>query len=222
MCTGDNIDNAQRNELDAYLALVSGGRVSLSPLGGPQDAGDQPTGRVWPYWCPRGDVADDWKPRGYPRVDDLLERASAPIESSGLGVRWTSLPGNHDLLCQGTSIVTDALLAVATGPSKALWPPDGFAPDDALALFVDEPERFVGSGARPVAADPERRVVTLTEWVERHVAAGASGLGPGLSGPDAIEDASWEERCAVLSIADLRSFRRKLVFCNIAVLDEDP
>jgi metallophosphoesterase (TIGR03767 family) len=176
LSTGDNIDNAQRNELDAYLELVAGGAAQLSPIGSAQDASGAPTGDPWPYWCPRGDVADTWKARGYPVVDDLLERAAEPIVSAGLGLPWASLPGNHDLLCQGTSFVNDALLAVATGASKALWPQAGFEPDDALALFVDRPEAFLGGGARPVDADPGRRGITLREWIDAHLRAGAAGF----------------------------------------------
>lgn len=177
--TGDNIDNAQRNELDAYLALLAGGVVELPPAGGPQDATGRDPDEPWPYWSPRAEVDDTWKHRGYPVVPDLLERAAEPLRSLGLGVPWTSLPGNHDLLCQGTSLVNDALLALATGGTKGLQPPVGFLPDDALALFVERPEVFVGHGDRPVTPDPRRRAISRAEWTDCHVAAGAVGWTPG-------------------------------------------
>lgn len=176
VCTGDNIDNAQRNELDAYLALIAGGTSRLSAIGSAQDAGDAEPGQVWPYWSPRADVVDAWKSRGYPVIDDLLERADQPLTSPGVGLPWISLPGNHDVLCQGTSFVNDALNAAATGARKALWPPDGFQPDDPLPLFVESPEKFLGSGSRMVTADPDRRGIGIVEWIERHVQAGAAGL----------------------------------------------
>jgi hypothetical protein len=96
--------------------------------------------------------------------------------SAGVGVPWTSLPGNHDVLCQGTSLVNEQLNAIAVGSTKALWPPDGFMPSHPGQLFVEEPELFVGAGERHVAADPNRRGITQREWIQRHVAAGAVGL----------------------------------------------
>lgn len=172
--TGDNIDNAQRNELDVYLALVAGGTTTLSPWGGPQDAHDAGTG-PWPYWSPDPRVTDTWKPRGFPVVPDLLERASEPITSLGLGLPWTAMPGNHDLLCQGTAFVDAALTAAAVGSRKALFPPPEFEPDDALTLFVDEPARFLGIGDRVITAEPARRGIDLREWLDAHAAAGARG-----------------------------------------------
>lgn len=173
--TGDNIDNAQQNELDVYLGLLAGGEVHLPATGSPQDAWGGPDGEPWPYWSPRADVVDTWKPRGYPVVDDLLERTTHPIRSAGLELPWTSLPGNHDLMCQGTSPITDELHRAAVGDRKALFPPDGFEPADALTLFVDEPEAFLGIRERPITADPTRRAVTLQEWVAAHAMAGALG-----------------------------------------------
>ena len=173
--TGDNIDNAQRNELDAYLALLAGGEVTMSAAGSAQDPYDIAPGETWPYWCPRADVADTWKPRGYPVVDDLIERTTESFRSHGLGLPWTSMPGNHDLLCQGTSIVNDELHRAAVGDRKALFPPDGFEPDDVLTLFVDEPEVFLGIRERHLAPDHSRRAIDLDEWVATHAEAGALG-----------------------------------------------
>ena len=175
VCTGDNIDNAQANELDAYLGLVAGGRVSLPAEGSPHDASDHRGAEPWPYWSPLPEVADTWKPRGYPAVADFFERVAEPIAAPGLDLPWTSLPGNHDLMVAGTALANAHLAAAAVGADKGLFPVPGFEPDDVLALFVDEPDRFLGRGHRQVAADPTRRPIDLEAWLRAHVAAGALG-----------------------------------------------
>ncbi len=177
VCTGDNIDNAQRNELDAYLGLIAGGRVSLPIEGSPYDASDHRGTEPWPYWCPLPQVDDLWKPRGYPTVADFFDRVAEPIVSPGVGLAWTSLPGNHDLMVAGTAFANPRLAAAAVGAHKGLFPAPGFEPDDVLALFVDEPDRFLGRGDRSVGADPARRPIDLAEWLQRHVDAGAAGWG---------------------------------------------
>jgi hypothetical protein len=99
------------------------------------------------------------------------------------------VPGNHDVLCQGTSLVSSALDAVATGGTKGLLPPPGFLPDDPLTLFVEAPEAFLGTGDRAVTPHPGRRGITLNEWIERHVLAGAAGLSAAnvaAGSPDAV------------------------------------
>lgn len=199
--TGDNIDNAQQNELDAYLALVAGGTSTLSGVGGAQDASDIAPGQVWPYWCPRPDIADLWKPRGYPAIDDLIERTTEPLHSPGLGLPWTSLQGNHDVLCQGTSFVNPALTSAATGGTKALWPPGDFEPDDVLTLFVDQPELFLGAGRRSIAADPRRRGLTRRDWIAGHVDAGAAGWSSGQLDADTT-DAVIELEAVTVVVVD--------------------
>ena len=75
--TGDNIDNAQRNELDAFVALGNGGSFGF-PYEGPQRSwwaedvrsGD-PLHRthdgLWPFWLPEGGAADRFRVRfGFP------------------------------------------------------------------------------------------------------------------------------------------------------------
>ncbi len=173
--TGDNIDNAQRNELDAYLALMSGGVARLSAIGSAQDASQSALGEPWPYWCPDGHIDDMWRDLGYPTVPDFIERVSAPIASAGLAVPWTSVPGNHDLMRQGTALTNPELERLATGATKSLTRPVGFEPDDPLNLFLDEPEAFSCGPAFPVSSDTSRRAIDRLEWIDAHIRAGATG-----------------------------------------------
>ena len=182
LSTGDNIDNAQRNELDAYLAVLAGGTFSLDPTGGTLDAGGLPTGAAWPYWSPAPGVVDLWKPHGYPIVDGLLDRLAAPVAMPGLGLPWSSLPGNHDLMCQGTALIGAALAASAVGDRKALFAPPGFVPDDPLTLFVESPAAFLGAGDRRITADPRRHPIDRAEWLVAHRVAGAVGFEPTVDG----------------------------------------
>lgn len=188
LSTGDNIDNAQRNELDAYLAIMVGGRAQLRASGGPQDpdgAGATSSSKSsssksssmspWPFWCPEPGVDDTWKPRGYPAVEGWFERVDAPVTSPGVGIPWASLPGNHDVMRQGTSLTNPRLEGIAVGSGKSLQRPPGFLPDDPGTMFVDSPERFSCGPMRPVTSDPERRAIDVQEWFAAHAAAGAVG-----------------------------------------------
>lgn len=178
--TGDNIDNAQRNELDAYLAIMAGGLAQLSAHGSAQDATTARRGgagvRPWPYWSADPSTTDEWRPRGYPTVEDFVERASAPIMSSGIGIEWTSVPGNHDVMRQGTALPSAALDSIATGPAKSLRRPVGFAPASPLDAYLDEPEAFSVGPAFAIEPLPTRRSIDRVEWIERHVHAGARGF----------------------------------------------
>ena len=120
-------------------------------------------------------VVDTWKPLGYPAVEDYFERVDAPLTSPGVGIPWASLPGNHDLMRQGTSLTNQRLESIAVGPTKSLQRPLGFLPDDPGATFVDAPERFSCGPMRPVTSDPDRRAIDLQEWFDAHAAAGAVG-----------------------------------------------
>ena len=179
LSTGDNIDNAQRNELDAYLALLGGGVSRLNAVGGPQDASGWTGDRPWPFWSPDSRVADQWKGRGYPVVEDFLGRTVEPVASPGVGVPWASLPGNHDVMCQGTALLNAELTKALTGGRKGLFPPSDFRPPDPARLFVDSPELFLGDGERAIEPDPGRRPLSIEEWLDAHVAAGATGYDAG-------------------------------------------
>ncbi len=184
--TGDNIDNGQRNEVDAYLAMLAGGPARLSAVGSAQDASTCAFDEPWPYWCPDRAVVDAWRDRGYPAVDDFVERAGAQLVSGGLGVPWTSVPGNHDLMRQGTALDTASLAAIAVGDAKSLCRPAGFSPTDPLSLFLDEPEAFSCGPTFAITADATRRIIDRAEWIAAHRAAGALGFEAG-SRDDSID-----------------------------------
>lgn len=184
--TGDNIDNAQRNELDTYLAIMAGGIARLDAHGSAQDpSGDG--SRPWPYWSPDASVPDGWRALGYPEVDEFIERASAPIASRGVGLDWTSVPGNHDLMVQGTALPSAATDAIATAAFKSLRRPSGFAPTDPIAAYLERPEEFSTGAGFPIEAVPNRRAIDRGEWVESHIAAGARGYGPSDARDGAID-----------------------------------
>lgn len=181
LSTGDNIDNAQANELETFLTLLSGGTTHLSAYGGVHEPGadfdgaGKPGGKPWPFWVPDAGVACAWKSKAYPAVEDYLARVSAPLHSPGLGFAWTSVPGNHDVMRQGTAYPNAALERIATGADKTLRCPDGFAPEDPLRLFVEQPERFSQGATRRIDPDPMRRAVDLRGWLQAHVSRGCAG-----------------------------------------------
>jgi len=173
--TGDNIDNAQLNELHAFLAILGGGRTALSAAGGVHDPSLELGTGPWPFWCPEATVDDTGKPLGYPVVPDFVQRASAEVVSGGLGFPWTSLPGNHDFMRQGTALPEPGIEQIAIGADKTLRRPAGFEPADPLTLFVSQPGRFSQGATRQVAAVPERHAVDKHAWLAAHVAHGAVG-----------------------------------------------
>ena len=156
---GDNIDNAQRNELDAFLAIVAGGRARLPAHGGVHEATADWASGPWPFWCPDAPADGLWKPFGFPVVPGFVARASAELVSPGLGFAWASLPGNHDLLRQGTALPEPDIERIATGSHKALHRPAGLEPQDPLTLFVERPAVFSNGPGRQIEALATRRAV---------------------------------------------------------------
>ena len=183
--TGDAIDNAQWNEVQAFLALFDGGRVAPDS-GGPGYAGVQALD--WPddiFWKPDGDGphGPDFFRRelGFPHHPGLLEAAMREFTAGGLAMPWLSCFGNHEALNQGVGMQTPALAAALTGGRKPMALPGGFDSDAALELFTVRPEAFMAGPSRAVPADPGRRAVTRREFVAAHFRPGARPLGHGFT-----------------------------------------
>jgi metallophosphoesterase (TIGR03767 family) len=170
--TGDCVDNAQLNELNAYLALLDGGTVCL-PYDGVQSvaACAESASSDSGFWCPDPSVDDHWKRAyGFPSYPGLLEAIDSPLVSKGLKLPWLGVVGNHDWLRQGTAKTSEALEAIAVGVEKTTGMPPGFLPEDALVAYLEEPASYnVGAATRLVRADPDRVGITAGDFIRAHI-----------------------------------------------------
>ena len=193
--TGDAIDNAQWNELQAFLALFDGGLVSPDS-GGPDYEGVQ--GPDWPgdiFWRPDGPGADgeDFFRRefGFPHHPGLLQRALREFAADGLSVPWLSCFGNHEALNQGVGTQTPGLAAALTGGKKPFDLPEGFDHDRALEEFTVRPEAFMAGPYRQVTPDPFRRPITRRDFVDAHLRAGSRPFGHGFNERNRLDGTAY-------------------------------
>ena len=214
--TGDCIDNAQRNELNAYLALLDGGTVHM-PYDGVQSVAastygvaseaagvaDGMAGEVAGvaggvadgasgFWCPDPSVDDYWKRAyGFPSYPGLLEAIDEPIIAPGLKLPWLGIVGNHDWLRQGTAKTSPALEIIAVGAEKSTGMPPGFLPQDALVDYLEEPASYnVGASTRTVRADAERAGITAEDFIRAHIESELGSTRPTASRPAASRSAT--------------------------------
>jgi len=167
---GNTCGGVDQATIDAVNADVAARRYT-----GVQDYDDYaaaPDDRKAGFWDP------DAAPTGgayaaFPRYPGLMERAQAPFTAAGLDVPWYISRGNHDGLIQGNAPASEELFrAIATGCLKvfpsATFDPGQFAgaSDDELFARFGDPAfiaQLLASG-RTVAPDPDRRIVSKTEY----------------------------------------------------------
>ena len=157
-------------QTDAINATVAG--REYTGVQDYDDYADAPADRKAGFWDP------DAAPAGgayaaFPRYPGLMNRAQAPFTAAGLNVPWYISRGHHDGLIQGNAPAsTELFRAIAVGclkvfPSAAFDPAQfaGASDDELFAAFgnPDFINQLLASG-RPVAPDPDRRIISKTEY----------------------------------------------------------
>ncbi|KOV60546.1 TIGR03767 family metallophosphoesterase [Streptomyces sp. MMG1121] len=185
MATGDNTDNHERIELDWYLSVMSGGRITpnsgdLARYEGVQNSGSAE------YWNPESALQDSYKAKGLPRIPGFLSGAVRPFDAPGLSVPWYTTVGNHDDSVEGSLPDLGLLGDLYTGSLKVEGCDDATAAALADALLHDPGQAVVllgkllaGGGAiRTVTPDERRHPFTPVEFAQAHLNPAYTGPGP--------------------------------------------
>ncbi|MFD6437199.1 TIGR03767 family metallophosphoesterase [Streptomyces venezuelae] len=185
--TGDNTDNNSRAELDWFLKVMSGGRITPNTGDPRRYEGVQSSGLKL-YWHPDDSLRDGDKRLGFPHLHGFLDAAIREVNSPGLGLPWYSTVGNHDALPGGCWAPRDPYLTeFATGGKKlmsldeargaALWKAVKKGRDPKGARFKEllqsEKRRM-----RSVTPDASRAPFTPAEYLQAHLDPAHTGPGP--------------------------------------------
>jgi metallophosphoesterase (TIGR03767 family) len=184
LTTGDAIDNAQWNEVAAFLALLDGGTVAVRSGGLKYEGVQAPH---WPdtiFWRPDpapGPTDVFREAFGFPEHPGLIEAALRSFTSAGLRLPWLACYGNHEALIQGVGVVTPQLAEALVSGSKPSRLPPGFDADNPLEIFVKGADAFLGGQPRPITPDLSRRAVSRQEFVGAHFRPGSRPFGHGFT-----------------------------------------
>lgn len=188
MTTGDNTDNNTRSELEWFLTVMSGGRVTPD-TGDPRHYEGVQNSGLKQYWQPDAAVRDADKRLGFPHLDGFLAAALRPVDSPGLGLPWYSTVGNHDTMPLGCYASHDdpRLTDLAVGGRKLMDVPAAEARRLQQAIRKATDPRGVRYGeflaaharaARPVTPDDRRAPFTAAEYLRAHLDPAHRGAGP--------------------------------------------
>ncbi|MEW1722116.1 TIGR03767 family metallophosphoesterase [Streptomyces sp. NPDC093109] len=185
--TGDNTDNNSRAELDWFLTVMSGGRVTPNTGDGRRYEGVQNSATRL-FWHPEDELRDTDKRLGFPRIDGFLAAAIRSVDSPGLRIPWYSTVGNHDGLASGAMADRTGFLAdFAVGSKKLYGIPDADAKEmlkllskggDPSGAKLIELLRRSKRLMRSITPDPRRAPFTPHDYLAAHLDPAYTGAGP--------------------------------------------
>jgi metallophosphoesterase (TIGR03767 family) len=191
ICTGDNTDNVQGNELGTFLTLMDGGTV-VPRSGDPARYEGVQTDDDGAYWHPSDQQTDIYKDRfGFPDAPWFLPAAQATFDAAGLGVPWYSCFGNHDGLAQGNVPPNPVLAALVAGPVKPTAMPPGTDPCDGFASLG---AGLPGAPVVQVTADARRAYLSRRDWIAAHLESPGLPSGHGFSAGNVASDTAYYAR----------------------------
>ena len=184
IATGDLTDNAQSNELDWFMRIMTGQKIR--PDSGARDKWEGFGGTIYSEHCwnpqgtPKGERDD--LPRsiyGFPVVPELTDAVRAPYFASGLEKEWFAVHGNHDALLQGTVAPDDELRKVVIGDRKFTDLPESEVIKTLQAISQLGPASYPDNSlASSVQVTPDEQRSFLGEKMFAH-AMSAHGSGHG-------------------------------------------
>ncbi|WP_280697426.1 TIGR03767 family metallophosphoesterase [Kitasatospora sp. GP82] len=185
MTTGDNTDNHEHIELDWYLTVMSGGRLTPSSGDPTRYEGVQDSGSS-AFWNPETSFRDDYKAKGFPQLPGFLNASGRSFDAPGLQVPWYSTVGNHDDSLEGSLPDLGLLGALYAGDRKLEGCNDADAAKLMEALRRDPAGAALllgrlladGSAVRRITPDERRRPFTLKEFGKAHLDPAYTGPGP--------------------------------------------
>ncbi|MEU2772363.1 TIGR03767 family metallophosphoesterase [Streptomyces sp. NPDC007162] len=188
MTTGDNTDNNAHSELEWFMKVMSGGRMTPNS-GDPRHYEGVQNSGLKMYWQADSTVRDSDKAAGFPHLAGFLAAAIREVQSPGLNLPWYSTVGNHDALPLGCfgSHADPYLAAAAIGGKKLMTVTDAEA--KKLQDSIRKAQDPKGSGyrdflkaharsARSVTADEKRAPYTSADYLKAHLDPAHQGLGP--------------------------------------------
>ncbi|MFJ6740888.1 TIGR03767 family metallophosphoesterase [Streptomyces sp. NPDC091279] len=185
--TGDNTDNNAKTELDWFLTIMSGGRITPNS-GDPRHYEGVQNSGLTEYWQPDSAVRDSDKKVGFPHLSGFLAAAIREVRSPGLNLPWYSTVGNHDAMPLGCYGHGDSWLAeYAVGGKKlmSLSATEAAKLQNAIKNGADPQGKAFrdllksqSRAMRSVTPDEKRAPFTPAEFLKAHLDPAHQGIGP--------------------------------------------